>query len=123
MQSNGDPSVYVVDDDSSVRKALRRLLRSAGHGVAAYPSAEDFRSSVSPSARGVLVLDLRMPGMNGFELQEWLRDQGSPLKVILVTAIAQPGDCERGLREGAIGFLVKPFDDKDLLTQVAGALA
>ena len=122
MSSNHGPRVFVVDDDGSVRKALRRLLVSAGHEVRAFPSATEFCAAVPPETSGVLVLDLRMPEMDGFELLRLLGEQGSPLRVILVTAFAQPGEREQGLAEGAIGFLVKPFDDVHLLDLIDAAL-
>jgi FixJ family two-component response regulator len=117
------PRVYLVDDDGSVRKALRRLLAAAGHEVSAFASAHEFLEAVPLDAEGVLVLDLRMPGMDGFELHRQLGEANSPLKVILITAFVLPGDCERGLRLGAVGFLVKPFDEAELLTLIAQSSA
>ncbi len=122
MESMLGPRVFVVDDDGSVRKALRRLIVSAGHRVEAFPSAVEFCRPVPPDTPGVLVLDLRMPEMDGFALQRLLREQESPIKVILVTAFVQPGDREQGLGQGAVGFLVKPFDDVLLLDLIAEAL-
>jgi len=113
--------IFVVDDDGSVRKAVRRLLVSAGYDVEEFASAVDFLAAVPPTTPGVLVLDVRMPDLGGLELQRRLRRESSPLKVILVTAFPQPGESEQGLREGAIGFLVKPFESSALLDLVERA--
>ena len=122
MISNHGSRVFVVDDDGSVRRALARLLRSAGHEVLAFPSAREFCEAVPSDTAGVIVLDIRMPETDGFELQNRLRDRRSPLKVILVTAFAQPGDRDLALRQGAVGFLVKPFEDILLLDLIGAAL-
>jgi FixJ family two-component response regulator len=116
------PRVFVVDDDGSVRKALGRLIASAGHEVLSFGSAAEFCEAVPAGTPGVLVLDLRMPEMDGFELQRRLTERRSPLAVILITAFAQPGDREEALRSGAVGFLVKPFEDMALLGLIDAAL-
>ncbi len=113
-----DSRVFLVDDDGSVRRALRRLLASAGHDVVDFASAREFLDAVPTETEGILVLDLRMPDMDGFELHRRLSEAKSPLKVIFITAFVQPGDCERGIRQGAVGFLVKPFDEAELLTLI-----
>ncbi len=123
MTDGAGSRIYLVDDDGSVRRALRRLLSSVGHEVSAYASAREFLDSVPLGTEGVLVLDLRMPEMDGFELHRQLCEANSPLKVIFITAFVQPGDCERGIRQGAVGFLVKPFDDTDLLSLIDKSLA
>ncbi len=123
MHSGASSRIYLVDDDGSVRRAVRRLLSSVGYDVSAYASARQFLDSVPLGTEGVLVLDLRMPEMSGFELHRQLCEANSPLKVILITAFVQPGDCERGIRQGAVGFLVKPFDDTDLLSLIDKSLA
>jgi len=114
--------VFLVDDDASVRKATRRLLAAAGHDSRDFASGREFLDTVPPETKGVLVLDLRMPEMDGFALQRRLTELNSPLKVILATAYVQPGDREQGLGAGAIGFLVKPFMDVDLLGLVESGL-
>jgi two-component system response regulator FixJ len=122
MSGANGQTVYVVDDDDSVRRAVGRLLRSAGHAVETFPSAEEFLRAVPADATGVLVLDLRMPEVDGFELFRRLRERDSALKVIFATAFAEPGDCEAGIRSGAIGFLVKPFEASGLLDLVEAGL-
>lgn len=118
-----EPRVFLVDDDGSVRRALRRLLASVGHEVSVFASAREFLDSVPPQTEGILLLDLRMPEMDGFELHRRLSEANSPLKVILITASVQPGDNERSIRQGAVGFLVKPFDETELLTLIDKSLA
>jgi FixJ family two-component response regulator len=115
--------VFIVDDDHSVRKALRRLLTASGYLVSAFASGREFLEQVQANGAGVLILDLRMPEMDGFALQRRLLDLASPLKVILVTGLILPGDCERSMSQGAVGLLVKPFDDVALLDLVERALA
>jgi two-component system response regulator FixJ len=123
MTEETESRIYLVDDDGSVRKALGRLLSSVGHDVSAYASAREFLESVPIDTEGILVLDLRMPEMDGFELHRQLCEGNSPMKVILITAFVEPGDCERGIRQGAVGFLVKPFDESDLLTLIDKSIA
>jgi two-component system response regulator FixJ len=118
MAGSPNPRIYLVDDDSSVRKALHRLLASAGRDVSSFASAREFLETVPLETEGILVLDLRMPEMDGFELHRRLAEANSPLKVILITAFVQPGDSERGIRQGAVGFLVKPFDEAELLALI-----
>ena len=113
--SKTKPYIYVVDDDESVRRALRRLLKSAGFNVETFNSAQSFLDSVLLDTEGCLILDVRMPGINGFELQKKLNDRRSNLHIIFITAHAQAGDRERAMEAGAIGFLQKPFNDQSLL--------
>lgn len=108
--------IYLVDDDNSLRTAIRRLLRSAGYSIETFHSARSFLDSVPlHDAQGVLLLDLRMPEMDGFELQEKLNELHSSLKIIIITADVKEGDRDRALRSGAVGFLQKPFHDESLL--------
>jgi FixJ family two-component response regulator len=113
--------VFVVDDDGSVRKAVRRLLTSAGYDVEEFPSASEFLEAVPTSTSGVLILDVRMPGLDGLELQRRLNRMKSPLRIIFVTAFPQPGEAERSIEDGAVGFLEKPFDAAELLELVRSA--
>ena len=108
--------VYLVDDDDSMRKALHRFLRLNGYAIESFSSARSFLDSVpSHEAEGFLLLDLRMPGMDGFELQEKLKELHCFLKVIMITADARTGDREHALRNGALGFVQKPFDNRTLV--------
>ncbi|MCZ6915346.1 MAG: response regulator [Gemmatimonadetes bacterium] len=111
-----------MDDDASVRKALRRLMRSAGFEVLAFESAEDFIDFSRCGAPGCVVVDVQMPGMNGLDLQEHLNDSGSRLPVIFITAYEDDHVRARAMNAGATEFLQKPFDDKVLIGAIHSAL-
>jgi two-component system response regulator FixJ len=111
--------IYVVDDDSKYLKSLNRLLTSAGYSVETFSSAQSFLDSVPVNyTTGVLILDLRMPGMDGFILQQKIKKLRSQLQVIIITADAQPRDREQAIKSGAIGFLQKPFQEESLFELV-----
>ena len=112
---NGHPHIYIVDDDEEYRKALKRLLSSAGFFPECFPSARSFLDSVPVDVKGYLLLDLRMPDMDGFQLQKKLQELHYHLKIIIITAHAQSGDREYLLDQGVYAFLMKPFDDESLL--------
>ena len=112
------PKIYIVDDDESVRRALSRLMKSSGYSAETFDSARFFLDSVPPDTQGVLILDIRMPDVDGFQLQKQLSALRSRLQVIFITAHAQAGDRERAMEAGAKGFLQKPFSDKSLLDLV-----
>ena len=115
--------IYLVDDDDAFRRSLVRLLKSAGYFVEAFPSSQCFLDSVPVDYKeGILILDLRMPGMNGFQLQRKLKELRSGLKIIFITADIQPGDRDYAIRNGAIGFLQKPFQDESLFELMNTAL-
>ena len=119
----GQPKkIYIVDDDAPVRQALSRLLRSYGFDVFTYASAQGFLDSVSPDEQGCLILDVKMPGMNGLELQEKLRSSGWKLPIIFITAYDDPKDREKAISNGAVTFLQKPLNDRVLLEAVQSAL-
>ena len=107
--------IYIVDDDESVRIALSRLLKSAGFEAEAFNSADRFLDSVPADAKGILILDVRMPDIDGFQLQEKLNAVGSRLQIIFITAHAESGEKKRAMEAGAKGFLQKPFNDELLL--------
>jgi FixJ family two-component response regulator len=115
-------TVFVVDDDPSVRKALRRLMRSAGFEVLAFDSAEEFLEFSRCGAPGCVVLDVQMPGMNGLDLQDRLTDAGSKLPLVFITAYEDDHVRARAMNAGATEFLQKPFDDKALLNAIHSAL-
>ncbi len=116
------PTVYIVDDDSSVRSSLKHLMKSAGYSAYAFESAQSFLDSVPSDSAGCLILDIRMPEMNGFELQEKLRELHYHLHSIFITAHACEGDRKYAMDHGAIGFLQKPFNDLSLFELInAGA--
>ncbi len=112
------PVISIVDDDLSVRRALRRLIQSAGYLVETHASADDFLGS-APSARiGCLVLDIHLAGMNGFELQERLASDQISIPIIFITAHDDPATRERIRASGAAGYLGKPFDPQALLDAI-----
>lgn len=114
--------IYVIDDDVSVRKGLSLLIRSAGYRVETFTSAEEFLSNAIPESLGCIVLDVKMRGMSGLDLQEHLYKDDRHLPIIFITG---HGDIPMGvqaIKKGAIDFLTKPFDDIELLSLVEGAL-
>ena len=115
------PTIFVIDDDESVRKALRRLLRSAGLGVQTFASAEDFLNAALPMP-DCLVLDVRMPGgLSGLELQQRLARGGPCIPIVFITGHEDQQARQQAMAAGAIDFLQKPFDDQRLLEAVARA--
>jgi len=111
-------TVYVVDDDESVRRALQRLLRSAGYHAVTFESAEDFMDSAPGGGVGCLVLDIRLPGMTGLDLQEKLSSSGAKYAVIIMTAHDNPQWRQRAKQAGAVAYLRKPFDEQSLLDAI-----
>jgi FixJ family two-component response regulator len=116
------PTIFVVDDDRSVREALARLLRSAGFEVQAFASAHEFLSGSRPGGPACLVLDVRLSRENGLALQENLQHQGWCLPIIFLTGHGTVPMCARALKAGAVDFLLKPCDDQALLEAVHTAL-
>lgn len=119
---NRVPTVHVVDDDDAVRSSLRLLLKSVGLPTIAYESARDFLTSFEPEQPGCLVLDVRMPGMSGPELQQELNHRGAMIPVIFVTGHGDISMAVEAMQHGAFDFLQKPFRDQDLITRVQKAL-
>jgi FixJ family two-component response regulator len=114
--------VFVVDDDESVRKSLERLLRSSGLQLKTFASAAAFLAEDRLQVPGCLLLDVRMPGMSGLQLQEQLHNAGSKIPIIFMTAFEDPQGRVQALAAGAVAFLQKPFDEKMLLAAVFKAL-
>ncbi len=112
------PTVYVVDDDDAVRDALVALLTSIHLPSETYSSAEDFLAVVERGMRGCLVLDVRMPGMNGLELQRQLQEQGIVMPVLIITGHGDVPMAVRALKSGASDFVEKPFNEQDLLDRI-----
>jgi FixJ family two-component response regulator len=108
-------TVYVVDDDESIRRALARLLRSMGYHAVTFGSAEEFIEAIPHRGEGCLVLDVRLPGMTGLDLQEKLASAGFNYPVIFMTAHDVPQWQERAKKAGALAYLRKPFDEHSLL--------
>jgi FixJ family two-component response regulator len=115
------PTVFVVDDEAPVRKALSRLLRANRFAVAAFASSKEFLGQYDPDALGCLVLDIMMRS-NGFELQRTLQKRGSTLPIIFLTGHADVPKSVQALKGGAIDFLTKPVNDQCLLRAVRAAI-
>src|ERR1700676_4759992 len=116
------PVVYVVDDDAGVRQALDSLIRSVGFSVQTFASAQDFLNSKRTSVPGCLVLDVRMPGLSGLDLQRDLAEADIHLPVIFVTGHADIPMSVRAMKAGAAEFLTKPVRDQDLLDAIQQAI-
>lgn len=117
------PTVFVVDDDEGVRSALALLLKSMGQASATYASAADFLADYDPERRGCALLDVRMPGMSGLELQDELNRRGVVLPVIFITGHGDVPMAVEAMQRGAFDFLQKPFRDDDLAERIRRALA
>src|ERR1700752_3949993 len=118
----GEPIVFVVDDDPSVRETLADLIASVGLSVSAFKSAREFLASRRPDAPACLVLDVRLPGLSGLDLQRELARTEAPIPVIFITGHGDIPMSVRAMKEGAVEFLAKPFRDQDLLDAVQHAL-
>lgn len=116
------PSVFIVDDDDAVRDSLGLLLRSAGLQSQDYASAEAFLEDFNTDMVGCLVLDIRMPGMNGLELQAKLTQRKSTLPIIFITAHGDIPMAVEAVRMGALDFVQKPFDDTEIVGKVSAAM-
>jgi two-component system response regulator FixJ len=114
--------VFIVDDDEALRDSLCWLLESAGLRVEPHDSANSFLQSYYPGQSGCLLLDVRMPGMNGLELQEQLESRDVRLPVVIMTGHGDVAMAVRALKAGAMDFIEKPFDDELLLTSIQRAL-
>lgn len=117
------PTIFVVDDDEAMRHSLAFLLKSLGHPVETFASAEDFLAAWRKDQPGCLVLDVRMPGMSGLQLQQALNERGSTLSIVFISGHGDIPMVVRAMRAGAIDFLEKPFNDQVLLDHVGEALA
>lgn len=117
-----DQRVYLIDDDEAVRDAMSMLLSSADHAFQCFASAEDFLQHHDASWRGCLILDIRMPGMTGLELQKRLLKTGSTLPIIFITGHGDVPMAVEAMRQGAIDFLRKPISETDLLNRIQQAL-
>jgi len=118
----GGPVVFVVDDDSSVRDSLRRLITSVGFNVEVFPTAQAFLKARRPDGPGCLVLDVRLPGLSGLDLQRELADTDAALPIIFLTGHGDIPMSVRAMKAGAIEFLTKPFREQDLLDAIRAAI-
>jgi FixJ family two-component response regulator len=121
-EGSSGATVYVVDDDDGMRRALSLLLNTVGYKTAAFANPKEFLEKFRPDAAGCLVLDIRMPGMSGLELQQHLNRMGSMLPVIFITGHGDVPMAVQAMKEGAFEFVQKPFRDQDLLDRVNHAL-
>ena len=115
-------TVFVVDDDPSFRKSMRWLIESVGLNVQTYASGQEFLDAYDDSVAGCVVMDVRMPGPSGLDLQERLRENGIEIPVIIVTAYGDVPMAVRAMKAGAIDFVEKPFSDQQLLDQIQRAI-
>lgn len=118
-----DPIVFVVDDDASVREAIRSLIMSVGLRVEAFETAQDFLRSKRLDVPGCVVLDVRLPGLSGLDLQRELATHAVKLPIIFITGHGDIPMSVRAMKAGAVEFLTKPFRDQDLLDAIQQALA
>lgn len=116
------PTVFVVDDDAAVRDSLKLLLKSVGQAVETFASAQEFLDAYKDDRPGCLVLDIRMPGMSGLELQEKLNERRSILPVIFITGHGDVPMAVEAMQAGAVDFIQKPFRDQDLLDRINQAV-
>ena len=122
VSNNGTPVVAVLDDDDSVRRAIRRLLRAAGFAVETFSSGGEFLRSLQRRRPDAVVLDLHMPGMSGFDVQARLAQMGERIPVVCITGTDGPNDRDRAIAGGAAAYLQKPPDGPALLDAVAAAV-
>ena len=116
------PIVYVIDDDDGMRRALSLLLSTVGYKTLVFASPSDFLAHFDQDTHGCLLLDIRMPGMSGLELQQHLNRTGSMLPVIFITGHGDVPMAVQAMKEGAFEFIQKPFRDQDLLDRINHAL-
>lgn len=117
-----EPVVFVVDDDGAVREATRSLVASAGLRVEAFPTAREFLCRSRPDAPACLVLDVRLPGLSGLDLQRELAEAGTPIPIVFITGHGDVPTSVQAMKAGAIEFLTKPFRDQQLLDAIRQAI-
>lgn len=117
-----EPTVFVVDDDPAIRESLALLLASAGHHAACFESAASFLDDLDPASPGCAIIDLRLPGIDGLELQERLHERDVLLPVVFLTGHGDVPTAVQALKHGAMDFLQKPFDAERLLALVDRAI-
>ena len=116
------PIVFIVDDDAAVRNSLRLLVKSVGQSAGVFVSAQELLASYDPHQPGCLVLDVRMPGMSGLELQQQLNVRGAVIPVIFISGHGDIPMAVEAMQNGAFDFLQKPFRDQDLIDRIQRAL-
>ncbi len=118
-----EPTVFVVDDDAAVRESLSWLISAVKFPVRAFPSAHEFLEAVPPGQPGCVIIDIRMPGMDGLALQQEVRERHPGLSVIVITGHGSETTAARAMEAGALGYLEKPMDDMALLALVRKGIA
>jgi FixJ family two-component response regulator len=122
MTAEGTPMVFVIDDDAHVRAAVEGLLKSVGLRSQSFGTGQEFLRSERPDAPSCLVLDVRLPGINGLDFQRELADAGVPIPIIFITGHGDIPMTVKAMKSGAVEFLTKPFRDQDLLDAIHLAL-
>jgi FixJ family two-component response regulator len=122
MTATGDPTVFVIDDDDLVRTAIQGLLKSVGLKAETFGTAQQFLSNKRPDGPSCLVLDMRLPGVNGLDFQRQLADSGVQIPIIFITGYGDIPMTVKAMKSGAVEFLTKPFRDDDLLNAIHQAL-
>jgi FixJ family two-component response regulator len=117
-----EPTVFLIDDDHAVRSSLSLLLSTFGMPVQAFESAEEFLGQWNAEAIGCLVLDIHMPGISGFNVQDLLQDRRITIPIIFITGHGDLNACRRAFQGGAVDFLTKPIDERALMTGVQKAI-
>lgn len=120
---SGMATVFILDDDDAVRDALGALFKSCGLSVRTYESGEAFLANLGADFVGCVVLDVRMPGLSGLELQKQLTEMNIPLPVIIITGHGDLPMAVKAMKAGAVDFIEKPFDDEEILASVHEALS
>jgi RNA polymerase sigma factor (sigma-70 family) len=121
--ASAKPTVFVVDDDASFRRALERLLVASGYAVESFGSATDFINRESPEQPGCVLLDVRLPDLTGLEVQQLITTSGATTPIVFITGHADVATCVRAMKGGAADFLIKPFQEEELLEAVERGLA
>jgi len=122
MMPTGAPTVFVIDDDTLVRASIQGLLKSVSLRSEAFPTARDFLCSKRPDGPSCLILDVRLPGVNGLDFQRELADAGIFIPIIFITGHGDIPMSVKAMKSGAVEFLTKPFRDQDLLDAIHQAL-
>jgi len=120
--AKSDPIIFVVDDDAAVRHSTEMLIRSMGLRAESFSSAAEFLEDFDPQQPGCVILDIRMPGMSGLELQGHLRERDAAIPVIFVTGHGDVPMAVKAMKAGAVDFIQKPFRDQELIDRVHAAL-
>ena len=122
MATTGDPTVFVIDDDDLIRASIQGLLKSVGLKAETFGTTQQFFSNKRPDGPSCLVLDMKLPGVNGLEFQRQLADSGVRIPIIFITGYGDIPMTVKAMKSGAVEFLTKPFRDDDLLNAIHQAL-